>query len=175
MSVISQFSLYSIPSSVTVSPEIHRSAGVSLPEINLRLQTSSRNRTLRVHSNNLSNGQPNNDEFKSNPNRFLNEDGVVEDMDGYLNHLSLEYDSVWDTKPAWCQPWTITLTGVSVIAGSWLILQNVFATSAATTLIGMWWYIFLYSYPKSYTEMIAERRKKVTSGVEDTFGIRNSP
>uniref|UniRef100_A0A453H5I4 Uncharacterized protein n=1 Tax=Aegilops tauschii subsp. strangulata TaxID=200361 RepID=A0A453H5I4_AEGTS len=22
-------------------------------------------------------------------------------MDGYLNYLSLEYDSVWDTKPAW--------------------------------------------------------------------------
>ncbi|CAN6298137.1 unnamed protein product, partial [Urochloa humidicola] len=32
---------------------------------------------------------------------FFGEDGVVEDMDGYLNYLSLEYDSVWDTKPAW--------------------------------------------------------------------------
>ncbi|KAK3019589.1 hypothetical protein RJ639_005008 [Escallonia herrerae] len=44
--------------------------------------------------------------------KFLDEDGVVDDMDGYLNQLSLEYDSVWDTKPSWCQPWTITLTGV---------------------------------------------------------------
>lgn len=109
-----------------------------------------------------------------------------------------------------CQPWTITLTGVSVIAGSWLVLHNVLATSAAVTLIGTWWYIFLYSYPKvwannlirgynpiisieqpqllykamlfmkiilfqAYTDMIAERRKKVTSGDEDTFGIRSSP
>lgn len=32
---------------------------------------------------------------------FLDENGVVDDMDGYLNYLSLEYDSVWDTKPAW--------------------------------------------------------------------------
>nr|AAX95647.1 hypothetical protein [Oryza sativa Japonica Group]ABF98405.1 hypothetical protein LOC_Os03g49450 [Oryza sativa Japonica Group] len=32
---------------------------------------------------------------------FFGEDGVVEDMDGYLNYLSLEYDSVWDTKPSW--------------------------------------------------------------------------
>jgi hypothetical protein len=32
---------------------------------------------------------------------FFREDGVVDDMDGYLNYLSLEYDSVWDTKPAW--------------------------------------------------------------------------
>ncbi|KAK2973745.1 hypothetical protein RJ640_019745 [Escallonia rubra] len=44
--------------------------------------------------------------------KFLDEEGVVDDMDGYLNQLSLEYDSVWDTKPSWCQPWTITLTGV---------------------------------------------------------------
>ena len=32
---------------------------------------------------------------------FFGEDGVVKDMDGYLDYLSLEYDSVWDTKPAW--------------------------------------------------------------------------
>ncbi|KAJ0449941.1 hypothetical protein HanHA300_Chr15g0550981 [Helianthus annuus] len=47
-----------------------------------------------------------------------------------------------------CQPWTITLTGASVIAGSWLILHNIIATSVASVLIGTWWYIFLYSYPK---------------------------
>lgn len=38
---------------------------------------------------------------KSDESQFFNEDGVVEDMDGYLNYLSLEYDSVWDTKPSW--------------------------------------------------------------------------
>lgn len=32
---------------------------------------------------------------------FFDENGVVNDMEGYLNHLSLEYDSVWDTKPSW--------------------------------------------------------------------------
>lgn len=32
---------------------------------------------------------------------FFDENGAVEDMDGYLNYLSLEYDSVWDTKPSW--------------------------------------------------------------------------
>lgn len=99
MAVISLFSLYSTASPVTLSPESHLSAGIFLPEINLRLRTSTlRDKTLRVHSSNSSKGKPNNDEFKS---RFLNEDGVVEDMDGYLNYLSLEYDSVWDTKPAW--------------------------------------------------------------------------
>jgi hypothetical protein len=38
---------------------------------------------------------------KSGGAEFFREDGVVDDMDGYLNYLSLEYDSVWDTKPAW--------------------------------------------------------------------------
>lgn len=38
---------------------------------------------------------------KSGESQFFNEDGAVEDMDGYLNYLSLEYDSVWDTKPSW--------------------------------------------------------------------------
>lgn len=38
-----------------------------------------------------------------NPNesQFLDEDGALQNMDGYLNYLSLEYDSVWDTKPSW--------------------------------------------------------------------------
>ncbi|XP_020213516.1 uncharacterized protein LOC109797791 [Cajanus cajan] len=105
---------------------------------------------------------------------FFDENGVVNDMEGYLNHLSLEYDSVWDTKPSWCQPWTIALTGVSVIAISWLILHSVLVTSLVSSLICAWWYIFLYSYPKAYSEMIAERRERVTNGVEDTFGQRKN-
>ncbi|KAI7983904.1 hypothetical protein LOK49_LG15G00487 [Camellia lanceoleosa] len=105
---------------------------------------------------------------------FLDENGVIDDMDGYMNYLSLEYDSVWDTKPSWCQPWTITLTGLIVITCSWLILHSVVVTAVVLSLICAWWYIFLYTYPKAYSEMIAERRKKVTDGVEDTFGLRKS-
>ncbi|TKV91868.1 hypothetical protein SEVIR_9G125900v4 [Setaria viridis] len=101
---------------------------------------------------------------------FFGEDGVVEDMDGYLDYLSLEYDSVWDTKPAWCQPWTILLTGTAVVACSW-VLQSVIITAGVSFIICAWWYIFLYSYPKAYTKMIAERRRKVASGDEDTYGM----
>lgn len=104
----------------------------------------------------------------------MDENGVVGDMEGYLNSLSLEYDSVWDTKPYWCQPWTIVLTGTSVIACSWIILHSVIVTALASSLIGAWWYIFLYSYPKSYSEMIAERRKRVASGMEDIYGLKNN-
>ncbi|XP_040378218.1 uncharacterized protein LOC102700606 isoform X2 [Oryza brachyantha] len=102
---------------------------------------------------------------------FFGEDGVVEDMDGYLNYLSLEYDSVWDTKPSWCQPWTILLSGAVAIAGSWLPIHSVVITTGVSFVICAWWYIFLYSYPKAYNEMIAERRRKVASGAEDTYGM----
>ncbi|CAJ1904661.1 unnamed protein product [Sphenostylis stenocarpa] len=105
---------------------------------------------------------------------FFDENGIVNDMEGYLNHLSLEYDSVWDTKPSWCQPWTIALTGVAVIGISWLILHSLVVTSLVSSLIFAWWYIFLYSYPKAYSDMIAERRERVTNGVEDTFGQRKN-
>ncbi|KAL7583570.1 hypothetical protein Lser_V15G41708 [Lactuca serriola] len=176
MITISLFSRCSAPPTVVVSPGSHRSGSVFRPEYGLRLRKSQFGiKTLRLHSSNSSNGQSKEEEYKSSSSRFLDEEGVVEDMDGYLNYLSLEYDSVWDTKPSWCQPWTIALTGTSIIGGSWLILHNVLATSVASALICTWWYIFLYSYPKAYKEMIAERRKKVTSGVEDTFGLRNSP
>ncbi|KAL3626086.1 hypothetical protein CASFOL_029635 [Castilleja foliolosa] len=103
---------------------------------------------------------------------FFNENGAVEDMDSYLNHLSLEYDSVWDTKPSWCQPWTIGLTGIGIITGSWLVLNSIVVTAIVATLICLWWYIFLYSYPKAYSDMITERRNKVTSGQEDIYGMK---
>ncbi|MCL7032847.1 hypothetical protein MKW94_029843 [Papaver nudicaule] len=105
-----------------------------------------------------------------NDSQFVDEDGVVDDMDGFMNSLSLEYDSVWDTKPAWCQPWTIALTGVSAIGGSWIVLHSVVVSAVVVFLISAWWYIFLYSYPKAYSSMISERRKKINSGLEDTFG-----
>lgn len=127
---------------------------------------SSTNKKTIVFGINPSDSRPDNPLFLDENN------AVVDDMDGYLNNLSLEYESVWDTKPSWCQPWTITLTGVSIISISWLIFNSIFVTSAISLLIFAWWYIFLYSYPKAYSAMIAERREKVTDGVEDTFGRR---
>ncbi|KAL0746336.1 hypothetical protein Bca101_028338 [Brassica carinata] len=107
---------------------------------------------------------------EENDSRFVDENGAVDDMEGYLDILSLEYDSVWDTKPSWCQPWTIMVTGLSIVACSWVILHSVLVSSLAVGLVGAWWYIFLYSYPKSYSEMIAERRKRVADGFEDIYG-----
>ncbi|GAV57755.1 hypothetical protein CFOL_v3_01291, partial [Cephalotus follicularis] len=127
------------------------------------------NKTTVVFGGNSSDPNP-----TPNDSIFLDQNGVIDDMDGYLDQLSLEYDSVWDTKPSWCQPWTILLTGIAVVACSWLIFHSVVFTPVIFFLICVWWYIFLYSYPKAYSTMIAQRRKKVTNGVEDTFGLRKT-
>lgn len=57
----------------------------------------------------------------SNPKEslFLDENGVVDDMDAYLNYLSLEYDSVWDTKPSW---WVFPFLGLSIFHGYFTII-----------------------------------------------------
>ncbi|RID43315.1 hypothetical protein BRARA_I00182 [Brassica rapa] len=155
-----------------------RSLSIStVPLSPFRLQTQTRISTLstrtNLHSFNLN---PTRTVSKvrglreENDSRFVDEDGAVDDMEGYLDNLSLEYDSVWDTKPSWCQPWTIMVTGLSIVVCSWVILHSVLVSSLAVGLVGAWWYIFLYSYPKSYSEMIAERRKRVADGFEDIYG-----
>ncbi|GCL50547.1 hypothetical protein NIES3804_21150 [Microcystis aeruginosa NIES-3804] len=36
--------------------------------------------------------------------------------------------SVWDHKPRWCQPWSILLTGITLIAGCWFLTQRLWLT-----------------------------------------------
>lgn len=66
-------------------------------KITLNKPCGSRSRSRNISSGSSSSNNPKLEE----ENSFFDEDGVVQDMDGYLNHLSLEYDSVWDTKPSW--------------------------------------------------------------------------
>ncbi|GKE45996.1 hypothetical protein Tco_1473280, partial [Tanacetum coccineum] len=86
MSIIVVTSLFSTPSALAHHPSV----GIFRPNLTLRYIT--------VKSSNNSNSPNRNEEgYKK---KYLDEDGVVEDMDGYMNYLSLEYDSVWDTKPS---------------------------------------------------------------------------
>eukprot|EP01018_Ginkgo_biloba_P033638 Gb_39902 [translate_table: standard] len=69
--------------------------------------------------------------------RFLDEDGSVKDMDGYLNHLSLEYDSVWDTKPACSQIFYPQLPKAVVAAAPELHLYEHYVTCWNSSLSGV--------------------------------------
>jgi hypothetical protein len=61
---------------------------------------------------------------KSDEAAFFGEDGVVEDMDGYMDYLSLEYDSVWDTKPAWSVHLLLFLLRVSCTYLHYITLRH---------------------------------------------------
>ena len=69
--------------------------------------------------------------------------------------------NVWDYKPGWCQPWSIILTGVSAIAGSWLLLHNFWISLAVSLPIIAWWVYFLILYPKAFAEYIASQQTTV--------------
>jgi hypothetical protein len=60
--------------------------------------------------------------------------------------------SLWDQKPWWCQPWTIVLSGLFTIAGSWWLLQTIWITALVSTAIAAWWLLFLVLVPRAYRQ-----------------------
>jgi len=58
--------------------------------------------------------------------------------------------SLWATKPWWCQPWTIVLTGVAIVSGSWLVLHRVWISAIVAAPIALWWWTFLVVVPQSF-------------------------
>ncbi|MBW4417897.1 MAG: hypothetical protein KME13_01560 [Myxacorys californica WJT36-NPBG1] len=57
--------------------------------------------------------------------------------------------NVWDYKPWWCQPWSILLTGVALIGGSWLLLHLIWVTVLVAIPVLAWMGFFLLVYPKA--------------------------
>jgi hypothetical protein len=65
--------------------------------------------------------------------------------------------NLWEHKPWWCQPWTIILTGVIIIAGSWLVFQTLWLTVPVAVLIMLWWNYFLIVVPRILAEQDLDR------------------
>ena len=53
-------------------------------------------------------------------------------------------------KPWWCQPWSILLTGVVVVAGSWVLVQRWWITAPIAVVVLAWWLLFLVVVPAGY-------------------------
>lgn len=70
--------------------------------------------------------------------------------------------SLWESKPPWCQPWTIVSTGVVATAAPTqaLHVDGLFG-GVATAVIGLgvavWWFVFLYAVPMAYEADARER------------------
>jgi hypothetical protein len=62
---------------------------------------------------------------------------------------------MWQSKPWWCQPWTIILTGVLLVTGSWLVLHSLWLTIPLGILIVVWWTYFLILVPRMLRQMVA--------------------
>ena len=58
--------------------------------------------------------------------------------------------SLWQSKPWWCQPWTILLTGLAVIVGSWLLLHRWWISAPVALGVMLWWWLFLVVVPRAY-------------------------
>ncbi|MGK7893190.1 MAG: DUF6737 family protein [Xenococcus sp. (in: cyanobacteria)] len=56
--------------------------------------------------------------------------------------------NLWKYKPWWCQPWSIILTGIVIISGSWLIMKIICLTISVAIVIILWWFYFLIKYPQ---------------------------
>jgi hypothetical protein len=57
-------------------------------------------------------------------------------------------DSIWNHKPWWCQPWSIILTGISIISGSWLLFKLVWLSILVAIPITAWMGFFVILFPK---------------------------
>ena len=58
--------------------------------------------------------------------------------------------SFWDSKPYWCQPWSIISFGVLVLILSWKLFNNIIFTSIIGVFVFVWWILFLILAPNSY-------------------------
>ena len=59
-------------------------------------------------------------------------------------------DSIWQHKPWWCQPWSILLSGVAVVAGSWVLLGRWWISAPLAAAVLLWWWLFLVLVPAAY-------------------------
>ncbi len=64
---------------------------------------------------------------------------------------------MWEQKPWWCQPWTILLTGVAIVASSWLLFHLVWLTVPMAILIVLWWVYFLILVPRALMAQNSDR------------------
>ena len=59
-------------------------------------------------------------------------------------------NSFWDSKPYWCQPWSIISFGILFVISSWILFNNIIITSVLGFFIIVWWIVFLILAPNSY-------------------------
>lgn len=62
--------------------------------------------------------------------------------------------TIWQLKPWWCQPWSILLTGVSVVVISWMLLKLWWLSALVAAAVLLWWGLFLVVVPRAWKSAI---------------------
>lgn len=86
-----------------------------------------------------------------------------------MNHQS---SSVWQDKPWWCKPWSILLTGVGVIFGSWLLFAKVWITGLVAIPSLSWMGFFLVFYPQQVQAYLREIESDQSDQIDSTLDKR---
>ena len=55
----------------------------------------------------------------------------------------------WQKKPRWCQPWSILVTGVGLLVGSWWLTERWWIVVGLAFPILVWWWLFLVAVPRA--------------------------
>lgn len=71
---------------------------------------------------------------------------------------NLESTNIWDYKPQWCQPWSIILTGIVGVLGSWLVCGWWWLTLGVSLLVALWWLYFLVIYPQAFAKYVRSQQ-----------------
>eukprot|EP00884_Botryococcus_braunii_P003678 jgi/Botrbrau1/13310/Bobra.0315s0008.1 len=91
-----------------------------------------------------------------------------EQMPGASQNRQLP-ESVWELKPAWCQPWSILMAGVAVPLAAYNISGGSVLLAVLLSIpVSMWWYTFLVLYPAGYREYRASQR--ITQSMDEDDG-----
>jgi len=69
---------------------------------------------------------------------------------GSIPPSPVHHDNIWTTKPWWCQPWSIVLTGLALPLASWLLLARWWITAPLAGAVLAWWWLFLLAVPRAY-------------------------
>ena len=75
------------------------------------------------------------------------------------NNLKSNEFNLWNYKPWWCQPWSIILTGILIISGSWLMIKIIWLTILVAIVVSLWWFYFLIKYPQLVKEAYLNSRQ----------------
>jgi hypothetical protein len=62
--------------------------------------------------------------------------------------------SLWQSKPWWCQPWSIVLTGIVVPGVAWGLSHQLWLVIPLIVGVLVWWFLFLYLVPQQYAQAV---------------------